>query len=204
MNQQPHGNPYLPASTSEPNDSRINLAQKCSHDQPSSSGATLVECLSRRYGHFLSRAQRFCRRDPTAAEDVLQEALLDVLKMGERFRGCNDCKAWFTRVLQRTAAKRWKKVWLLTEATAVRVEDCYLTTSPSDPQDQSLQTLLGQSALQMLTAKQREVLFARVILDLKIREIAEVCGLSVGTISSHLGDIKQRLCKKLRKEEFMN
>ena len=55
-----------------------------------------------------------------------------------------------------------------------------------------------QSVFELLTSQQRVVVHYTLVVGLSRREVAELCGISLATVRSHLHDARQRLRGDLR------
>jgi RNA polymerase sigma-70 factor (ECF subfamily) len=143
------------------------------------------------------RARRLAWRlvggDEGAAEDVTQEAFLRAYRALGRFREESRLSTWFYRILVRQAAnhRRWRAVrerlggWGNPDAPDPQ-------PAPGDP---GLRRRIG-SALDGLTARQREVFVLVHLEEFTVRETAALLGKPEGTVKSHL----HRALSHLRRE----
>ena len=128
--------------------------------------------------------------DQSAAEDLVQDALLKVAERWGRLRH-EAPDAYARRVIYNSAVNRWRR-W---SREAPRGE-----LPESAVPGQSEAWLAGadvRAALQALTPRQRAVLVLRYYEDLSEQQIAETLGVTVGTVKSQAHVALRRL-----REEF--
>lgn len=118
--------------------------------------------------------------DADAAEDLTHESFLRVRRYGAGFRGGSSVTTWLYRLVRNRcldwlARKRRDRDRHAEMAELVRTEQREV------PVDSGRQELVGR-ALERLTPEMREVLVLSRFGDLRYREIAEVCGISVANV----------------------
>ena len=144
---------------------------------------------------------RWLLRDPVAAEDVVQEAMLRGLTYFGSFRGTNP-RAWLLQIVRNAAHDRL--------AAGARAREVPLITGdeegetavnePADPADDP-ETALSRrqdraalaAALAALPAELRECLVLRELEELSYRDIARVTGVPLGTVMSRLWRARRAL-----------
>ena len=134
---------------------------------------------------FLRAAKMICF-DTQNAEDVLQEALLDVYKRWKKIREHENPEAYLMRVMVSKHADMRRK-WLRRQQDKETTWD--LAENIRDLVDQTedvTQRLLVQAALKSLSAAQRAVLVLIYEHGMVLREVAEVLQIPIGTAASHL------------------
>ena len=134
---------------------------------------------------FLRAAKMICF-DTQNAEDVLQEALVDVFKRWKKIREHENPEAYLMRVMVSKHADMRRK-WLRRQQEKETSWD--LAENIRDLVDQTedvTQRLLVQAALKTLTAAQRAVLVLIYEHGMVLREVAEVLQIPMGTAASHL------------------
>jgi RNA polymerase sigma factor (sigma-70 family) len=133
---------------------------------------------------------RVLAREPDAAEDIVQEAMLRAFRGFDGFRG-GDPRAWLLAIVRNC---------FLTWAAARRSEG-----AAPDPDDETVEDPWGREAatpeallergdeiaavrgvIAVLPGPFREALVLREMEDLSYREIAAVTGVPVGTVMSRL------------------
>jgi RNA polymerase sigma factor (sigma-70 family) len=150
-----------------------------------------------------------CSRNATAAEEVLQSAYLRVLDGRARYAGQAQFRTWLFGVIRRTAAEERRRFWLrrLRLARYARSAD-----GPTAPSEQAVEADLERSeeqaafasALDALSARQRQVLHLVFYQDLTIEEAAEVMGVSLGAARQHYARGKDRMRRWLEDRERGN
>jgi len=154
------------------------------------------ELLTRFQQPVLALALRLLN-DPSEAADVVQEVFLKVFRNIGSFRLQSSLKTWIYRITVNEAhnARRWffrhrrREVELDSEPEESRnwkdtIPDASL--SPFDVAFEREQHVMIQAALEKLTPIFREAVVLRDITDLSYEEIAEVLGVSLGTVKSRI------------------
>lgn len=126
------------------------------------------------------------------ARDVVQDAFAEALRKRATFRGEGSLEGWIWRIALRLAFARRKARVMLPLAD---IGDVDLPDPDADP---SL-----ARALRRLPPKRRLVVFLRYFGDLSYRQIAEICGISEGTVAATLAQAREELSSALldRREE---
>lgn len=141
--------------------------------------------LRENYRSFLKAARVICF-DTQNAEDVLQEALVDVFKRWSKIREHDNPEAYLMRVMVSKHADMRRK-WLRKQQE--RETSWELAESIREIVDQTddvTQRLLVQAALKSLSALQRSVLVLVYEHQMVLREVADVLQIPIGTAASHL------------------
>jgi RNA polymerase sigma factor (sigma-70 family) len=135
---------------------------------------------------FLIRAARSICFDVQFADDVLQEALMDIYKHWNKVRTHENLDAYAIRVLVSKHTDMRRK-WLR-KRSEKEVELAYAENliAFSDEEDAIAERLLVQSALKSLTTMQRAVLVLHYQYGLQLNEIAQSLEIPLGTVASHL------------------
>ena len=135
---------------------------------------------------MLIRAARTICFDSQNAEDVLQEALLDVYERWEKVSKHDNTEAYVIRVMVSKhidMRRKWARRRDEKETTFDLPQE---VLQISDQSDDVLQRLLVQSALKSLSGMQRAVLVLTYEYGFVLREVAEVLQIPTGTAASHL------------------
>jgi RNA polymerase sigma-70 factor (ECF subfamily) len=135
--------------------------------------------------------------DQSEAFDVVQEVFLKVFRNIGNFRGQSTLKTWIYRITVNEAhnARRWffrhrrREVDLDTNPEETRnwkeiIPDN--SRSPFDVASAREQHVMIESALERINPIFREAVVLRDITDLSYEEIAEVLGISLGTVKSRI------------------
>ena len=152
-----------------------------------------VEKLARTDGEFvqmlaveLPRVQRIARLmtgNADAAEEVVAEA---VARMLPRWRGSgiDDCGAYLRRVVVNLVRRRWRRLALASRrdhhALGWATDTVGASSDVIEDRDRTLR------AVTKLPTRRRAVVVLRFYDDLAEADIAEVLGISVGTVKSQL------------------
>jgi len=135
--------------------------------------------------------------DPSEAGDVVQEVFLKVFRNIGNFRGQSALKTWIYRITVNEAhnARRWffrhrrREVELDTNPEEARnwkeiIPD--RSRSPFDVAFDREQHVMIEAALERINPIFREAVVLRDITDLSYEEIAEILGVSLGTVKSRI------------------
>jgi RNA polymerase sigma-70 factor, ECF subfamily len=156
------------------------------------------------YEELLARFQQpvytLCLRllaDEGEASDVAQEVFLKVFRNIGRFRGQSSLKTWIYRITINEAhnARRWffrhrgREVELDTDPNEERnwkdaIPD--RSRSPFDVVFDQEQADIIQAALERINPVFRSTVVLRDVMDLSYEEIAEIVGVSLGTVKSRI------------------
>ncbi len=138
---------------------------------------------------------RWLTRNDQDAEDVVQEAFLRAFRFFGGFRG-GDARAWLLKIVRNTCYT-WFQQNRPQELAAEFNEEIH--TPEADVPDAEALLLQGadaqllRRALEELPAEFREALVLRELEGLSYKEIAEVAGISMGTVMSRLSRARRRL-----------
>ena len=154
-----------------------------------------IETLMRLYKAKVLRFVAFSLGDRDAAESITHDCFLKAHATREQFRGDCSVSTWLMRIafnLVRDHTKSLKfRFWKTVAASAIDVHDLghYAPSPASSPEAQVLareKVRMIQRALQDLSPRQRSVFVMRFVEDLDLGEIAEVTGMPVQTVKTHL------------------
>jgi RNA polymerase sigma-70 factor (ECF subfamily) len=140
---------------------------------------------------YRERLADFCRAaaaiagDAELGRDAVQEAFARAVRKRRRYRGSGTLEAWVWRIVVNAAH----------DARPMRP----LLADPGDAPmvDSPIQRRLP---LELLTERQREVLFLHYYADLDYATIATALGISAGTVGATLSTARQTLRQALTKE----
>jgi RNA polymerase sigma-70 factor (ECF subfamily) len=198
-------------SRHEPVAGRITWSDPVSHDAPGPAtpdlAALLEQCargderaFATLYDATASRAYGVALRvlrDPGLAEEVTQEAYLDLWRHAKRYdRGKASVAAWLLTLVHRRAVDRVRS----TEGST-RVEEAYRrrawphgdVDSTSDAALASLEARQVRAALARLSPPQRQAIGLAYFDGLSHSEVAAVVGAPLGTVKSRIRDGLQKL-----------
>ncbi len=135
--------------------------------------------------------------DPSDACDVVQEVFLKVFRNINSFRGQSTLKTWIYRITVNEAhnARRWffrhrrREVELDTSPEETRSWKEIIADGSRSPFEEAVdheQHAMIEAALDRINPIFREAVVLRDITDLSYDEIAEVLGVSLGTVKSRI------------------
>jgi DNA-directed RNA polymerase specialized sigma24 family protein len=143
-----------------------------------------LEVLYReRLGDF-TRAATAIAGDEESGRDAVQEAFAKALRKRRRFRGEGTLEAWVWRIVvnaARDAGRRGRRKLATPTPVDARADELGLP-------------------LELLTERQREVLFLHYYADLDYTTIAQALGISSGTVGATLSAARETLRGALTKE----
>ena len=137
----------------------------------------------RHHWDTLVRIARVVSGDPDVAEDVLQDALIDVYPRWSQISQSNPT-GYLVRVMSSKTANRRRTAWARRVKTVADTPD-------SHDQGIPVSTLVGdridiQRALAKLKPRQRAIVAMHYLMDLPVAEIAQVLDVPTGTVTSDL------------------
>lgn len=144
------------------------------------------------YGWALSR----CGFDHTAAEDLMQQAYVELLSGNARFNNKSSLKTFVFGVVQNLARNRFRR--LATRLRLVR-QHAAMTVDASVAAPQLDQNDGLWSAVKALPARQRDIIELVFCRELTIEEASQVMGVTKGTGRVHYARAKKALRERLEK-----
>ena len=141
---------------------------------------------------------RWLVRDPAAAEDVVQDAMVRAMTYFASFRGENP-RAWLLQIVRNTAYTRLQRGRAAQE-DALDPEGLHqhLADPGADPEVAAARAEEGsllQRALAALPVELREAVVLRELEEMSYRDIARVTEVPVGTVMSRLFRARQALMR---------
>ncbi len=135
---------------------------------------------------------RWLTRDPTLAEDIVQDSVARALTYAHSFRGDN-ARAWLLQIVRNTAyaALRARTAASAEIAVPEDIEDHADTPEAALEKHQGLRQL--DAALASLPDELRECLVLRELEDFSYKEIVQATGVPMGTVMSRLWRARQAL-----------
>jgi RNA polymerase sigma-70 factor (ECF subfamily) len=159
---------------------------------------TALEELFRRYRQPAYRVAYRLLGHEADALDAVQDGFIKALTHLNGFQGRSAFKTWLMRVVSNAALdlgrQRGRHELVSLDLANGKAKDC--EAAPEDParglEQADLRRLL-QQALQALPEAQRRTFVLHADGELSYREVAEVLGISIGTVMSRLYYARQRL-----------
>jgi RNA polymerase sigma-70 factor, ECF subfamily len=148
---------------------------------------------------------RWLVRDPTLAEDVVQDAALRALRYFASYRG-GDGRAWILRIVRNTALEHLKKQGARTDVSLGYVTDqddaVGVGMDVPDPGPDPEVRYAGRQGQEYLTAalaalpiEQRECIVLCELEELSYKDIARIMQVPIGTVMSRLSRARLALMR---------
>jgi RNA polymerase sigma-70 factor (ECF subfamily) len=158
------------------------------------------EILVRRHNQRLYRAARAILKSDDEAEDIVQQAWLEVFRHLAQFRGDAAFTTWATRIAVNAAILHARKRPLIAE-----VADGVSTDKPDAEVERAELGRLLEESLERLPQGNREVMVLRDVLELDTAETAQLLGLSEEAVRVRLhraraavaADLTERMISKV-------
>lgn len=128
-------------------------------------------------------------KDTQDAQDIVQETCLKVYTHINRIHDPERCKAYFFRVLSNTAKTYLRRKSL----TTIHAELFETLSAPEDTAEIASERADLQSALAALSDEERQIVLLSAIAGLRSREIAEIVGLTAGSVRAKLSRALQKM-----------
>jgi RNA polymerase sigma-70 factor (ECF subfamily) len=158
------------------------------------------EILVRRHNQRLYRAARAIMKSDDEAEDIVQQAWLEVFRNLHQFRGDAAFTTWATRIAVNAAINHARKRPLIAEVPEVATDD-----KPDAEVERAELGKLLEACLERLPQGNREVMVLRDVLELDTAETAELLGLTEEAVRVRLhraraavaADLTERMISKV-------
>jgi RNA polymerase sigma-70 factor, ECF subfamily len=135
-------------------------------------------------------------RDPSRAEDVVQEVFLQAWKSFQRFEPGTNCKAWLYRILFHSInhyRRKWFRLRLLSENEEYLEDN--LTWTPPLPEHLTDGNILA--ALDKIPSDFRNVVLLVDVEEFAYKEVADILSIPIGTVMSRLSRGRKHLREHL-------
>jgi RNA polymerase sigma-70 factor (ECF subfamily) len=138
-----------------------------------------------------------CGWNESDAADVLQDAYVKVISGRARFDGRSSFRTWLFGVIRLTALEGHRRARSRRDGRDRLAEQAAAADAavsrPEDPAVRSEEARILREALDLLPARQQEVLHLVFYEDMTVRMASEVMGISVGSARVHYHRGKERL-----------
>ena len=144
----------------------------------------------------LFRTAQRVLRDPSRAEDVVQEVYLQAWKSFERFEIGTNCKAWLYKILFHSInhyRRKWFRLHLLSEKEEYLEEN--LAWTPSLPDHLTDNDILA--ALEDIPQNFKSVVLLVDVEEFAYKEVGEILEIPIGTVMSRLSRGRKLLRERL-------
>ena len=151
-----------------------------------------------------------CRltRNPTEAEDLVQDTLVKAMRAREQFQAGTNMKAWLCRILTNTFINKYRRNTrerkVLDGDDAEPVGDGVMSRAAmralTEPEDAAMRSLVSQEiqkALDELSEEHRLMIVLADIEELSYKEIADIVGCPIGTVMSRLHRARKHMQGRL-------
>jgi RNA polymerase sigma-70 factor (ECF subfamily) len=140
------------------------------------------------------------------ALDVVQESFIHAMRGIQSFRGQSSFRTWFYRIVTHAALdyRRWRTVRTTGSLDAEGAVDPEATgpthRSPAEESEANDLREAIDKALANVSEKNRAALILFALEGMSYKEVADVLGISVGTVMSRIFNARQRLRELLASE----
>ena len=151
-----------------------------------------IEAVYRaRFAHFV-RVATAITGDQHSSLEAVQQAFADLIRGRNRYRGDGPLEAWAWRAVVRAARRRTRD----RRSVPLSEELALAEQNGAGGEAAGLRV-----AVALLPERQRVTVFLRYYAGLDYREIADVLGVTVGTVSASLHAARESLRRTLDSEE---
>jgi len=147
----------------------------------------------------LRRYARSLMRDPTAADDLVQDTLERSVSRWHQRRADGDARTWMFTILHNLAINRMRQTTRRGRHLAIEDAEESAMGRPSTQEDGLRQTDI-MAAVDRLPEDQRSVLLLISVEDLTYAEAARVLDVPIGTVMSRLARARARLARMMEEE----
>ena len=123
------------------------------------------------------------------AEDLTQEALAKALSRRSQLKDCRKDAQWLNRIAVNTALDFVRKRSRISfePLDDIRPDN---SETPEEWAERHERRAWIEGGLRLLTERERTALLLRDVLDMSAPEIAEILGCAVGTVRSHIANVR--------------
>lgn len=149
----------------------------------------------------MRRYARALLRDPSAADDLVQDCLERAVGRWRQRRDDGNARSWIFSILHNLAMTRLHRA--SNHAGTLPIDEVKDLAVP-DAQEENLHYQDVLSALSQLPDEHRTLLLLIAVEDLSYAEAAKVLDIPIGTVMSRLSRARERLHKVLAHEPYRN
>jgi RNA polymerase sigma-70 factor (ECF subfamily) len=168
------------------------------------------EMVARYWNRIYSMVNQLLR-NPQDAEEVTQDAFIRAHRGLDKFRGDSAFSTWLYQIATNLARNRYWYWWRRkrdksvsfdapigpdNETTLADIIPAEVETPGDITVTQEFVTRIGKG-MERLGAKHREILILRNVKNLSYEEIADILGISIGTVKSRIARARESLRAKL-------
>jgi len=164
------------------------------HDALDNNPHVSKKALEALHGQLFGWALSRCGYDDATAEDLMQQAYVELLSGRARFDNRSTLKTFVFGVVQNLARSRFRR-----QNTRLRLIDSYASeqveTTEHEYDHKNLKVVW--EAVESLPQRQRDITELVFIRDMTIEDASQVMGVSLGTGRVHYDRAKKSLAEKL-------
>jgi RNA polymerase sigma-70 factor (ECF subfamily) len=152
------------------------------------------QALEALHGQLFGWALSRCGYDDATAEDLMQQAYVEILSGKARFDRKSTLKTFMFGIVQNLARSRFRR-----QNTRLRIVDAFAAEqeSATAPAEEYGNLKQVWDAVESLPQRQRDITELVFVRDMTIEEASAVMGVSVGTGRVHYDRAKKSLADKL-------
>ena len=158
-----------------------------------------LEALFKRREKWLWNVAKKSIRDPSLAEEALQEALVSIWKNAHTFRGESQVTSWMYQIVTRSCIDVLRKEQIRSHGSLNELEQFDDIGGVSTFENALVDGLLIHSALLELENTHREVLILVELDGFSTQEASDRLGIPIGTVKSRAARGREALKIKLTK-----
>ena len=137
-------------------------------------------------------------KDPSFAEDLVQEAMLNAWLARHRFQAGTSLKAWCATILRNVFYSHTRRSW---RTLAMSDEMLDTLTAADTGGSDALDLLAVRNVLSLLAHDQREALLLVGVGGFSYQDAADICGCASGTIKSRVSRARLRAAALLNENK---
>ncbi|MDQ0720264.1 RNA polymerase sigma factor (sigma-70 family) [Paenibacillus sp. W4I10] len=151
------------------------------------------------YSKYIYRTALLLTRSETLADDITQETFIQVFRKFNTFDSTKPIKPWIYKISINTMRNMLRKQkWLTFVGYTPEIADKELI---EDIIIQNEESMLLWKEIDQLSLKSREILILHYYTELKLIEVSEILGVSIGTCKSRLHTALTTLRRQILKSE---
>ncbi len=147
------------------------------------------EQLVRSYSTDLYRYAFWLSKNPTVAEDLVQESFMRAWRSIDKLKDEKAAKAWLVTIVRRENARRFEKY----SPVVLELEEALAEETEAMGPLENLEQQQMYQAIMQLEEKYREPLLMQLIMGFTNSEIAEMLGEAQATINTRLFRARKQL-----------
>jgi RNA polymerase sigma-70 factor (ECF subfamily) len=153
------------------------------------------------YGKDVWKYAYFLTLRAEAADDIMQDVFLRAYQKMHLFRGTSSAKTWLFSIARNAARDYKKSYWV---RNIILFGDRHPETAITSAEQEAIRAFERKETWRLvlaLPAKLREVLLLHSHYGMTVREIAELLGVSEGTVKSRMHRARTKVNESWKEEE---